>query len=101
MNEGSEMHEIVILGSLETESNDQSGPEDITRGEPRESTPILRALQVVRPLDQLESRPSNAKHALLMSAKLIYVLSSFHMLFCEFYIHLHVKIITFHLNLVL
>ena len=26
----------------------------------------------------------------LMSAKLIYVLSSFHMLFCAFYIHIHV-----------
>ena len=39
--------------------------------------------------------------ALLMSAKLIYVLSSFHMLFCPFYIHIHVKLIKFPLNLVL
>ena len=38
---------------------------------------------------------------LLMSAKLIYVLSSFHMLFCAFYIHIHVKLIKFPLNLVL
>ena len=37
----------------------------------------------------------------LMSAKLIYVLSSFHMLFCAFYIHIHVKIIKVPLNLVL
>ena len=37
----------------------------------------------------------------LMSAKLIYVLSSFHMLFCAFYIHIHVKLIKFPLNLVL
>ena len=37
----------------------------------------------------------------LMSAKLIHVLSSFHMLFCAFYIHIHVKLITFPLNLVL
>ena len=37
----------------------------------------------------------------VMSAKLIYVLSSFHMIFCAFYIHIHVKLITFHLNLVL
>ena len=37
----------------------------------------------------------------VMSAKLIYVLSSFHMLFCAFYIHIHVKLIKFPLNLVL
>ena len=36
-----------------------------------------------------------------MSVKLIYVLSSFHMLFSVFYIHIHVKLITFPLNLVL
>ena len=34
-------------------------------------------------------------------SKLIYVLNSFHMLFCAFYIHIHVKLITFHINLVL
>ena len=33
-----------------------------------------------------------------MSAKLIYVLSLFHMLFCVFYIHIHVKLIKFPLN---
>ena len=38
---------------------------------------------------------------MLMTAKLIYVLSSFHMLFCAFYIHIHVKLIKFPLNLVL
>ena len=37
----------------------------------------------------------------LKSAKLIYVLSSFHMLFCSFCIHIHVKLIKFPLNLVL
>ena len=37
----------------------------------------------------------------VMSAKLLYVLSSFHMLFCEFYIHIHLKLIQFPLNLVL
>ena len=37
----------------------------------------------------------------MMSAKLIYVLSSIHMLFCAFYIHIHVKLIKFSLNLVL
>ena len=37
----------------------------------------------------------------LMSAKLIYVLSSFHMLFCAFNIHIHVKLIKFPLNFVL
>ena len=35
-----------------------------------------------------------------MSEKLIYVLSSFHMLFCAFYIHIHVQLIKFSLNLV-
>ena len=44
---GSEMQEIVISGSPETGSNYQSGPEDIARGEPRESTLIPLALQVV------------------------------------------------------
>ena len=36
-----------------------------------------------------------------MSVKLIYVLSSFHILFIAFYIHIHIKLITFPLNLVL
>ena len=36
-----------------------------------------------------------------MSVKLIYVLSLVHKLFREFYIHIHVKPITFPLNLVL
>ena len=58
---GSEMQAIVVPGSLETGSNDQSGLEDITHGEPRESTPIPPTLQVVRPPDQLEIRPGNAK----------------------------------------
>ena len=39
--------------------------------------------------------------ASVMSAKLIYVLSSFHILFCAFYIHIHVKLIKVPLNLVL
>ena len=34
-----------------------------------------------------------------MSAKLIYVLSSFHILFCAFCIHIHVKLIKLPLNL--
>ena len=51
----------MILGSLEMGSNDQLSSEDIAHGEPRESTPILPTLQVVRPPDQLESRPGNAK----------------------------------------
>ena len=58
------MQAIVISGSPEMGSNDQPGPEDIARGEPRESTPIPPTLQVVRPPDQLESRPGNAKLAL-------------------------------------
>ena len=37
----------------------------------------------------------------VMSVKLIYVLSSFHTLFIAFYIHIHEKLITFPLKLVL
>ena len=37
----------------------------------------------------------------VMSAKLIYVLSSFHKIFYAFGIHIHVKLIQFPLNLVL
>ena len=37
---GSEMQAIVISGSPKMGSNDQSGPEDITRGEPMGSTLI-------------------------------------------------------------
>ena len=59
------MQAIMILGSPEMGSNDQTGPKDIARGEPRESTPIPPALQVVHPPYQLESRPGNAKLALL------------------------------------
>ena len=44
---------------------------------------------------------SVASPSALMNAKLIYVLSSFHMPFCAFYIHIHVKLIKFPLNLVL
>ena len=58
---GSEMQTIMILGSP---ANDQPGSEDITRGEPRESTSIPLTLQVVHPPDQLESRLGNAKLAL-------------------------------------
>ena len=50
---------------------------------------------------KFEPLPPNEDRAILMSAKLIYVLSSFHMLFCAFYIHIHVKLIKFPLNLVL
>ena len=53
MDGGSEMQAIVIPGSPETGSNDQSGLEDIARGEPRESTLIPPALQVVHPPDRL------------------------------------------------
>ena len=41
---GSEMQAIVIPGSPEIESNDQSSSEDIARGEPMEGTPIPSAL---------------------------------------------------------
>ena len=58
------MQEILISGSPETGSNDQSGPEDIARGEPRESTLISPKIQVVHPPDQPESRPGSAKLAL-------------------------------------
>ena len=59
------MQAIVIPASPETGSNDQSGPEDIARGEPRERTPILPVLQAVLPLGQSESCLGTAKLALL------------------------------------
>ena len=59
------MQAIMIPGSPETGSNDQSGPEDIAHGERRESTPIPLALQVVHPPNQSESHLGNAKLALL------------------------------------
>ena len=62
--EGSEMQAILIPGSPETGSNDQSGPEDIAHGEPRESNLISPTLQVVHPPDQPESRHGSAKLAL-------------------------------------
>ena len=52
---GSEVQAIVILASPETGSNDQSGLEHTTHGEPRESTPIPPTLQVVLPPGQSES----------------------------------------------
>ena len=54
----------MIPGSPETRSNDQPSSEDIAIGEPREGSPIPPALHVVRPPDQLESRPGNANLAL-------------------------------------
>ena len=44
--------------------NDQSGLEDIARGEQREDTLIPHALQVVHPLHRLERCPGTAKLAL-------------------------------------
>ena len=55
------MQAIVILVSPETGSNVQSSPEEIVRGEPRESTPIPPVLQVVLPPSQSESCSGNAK----------------------------------------
>ena len=61
----------MIPSSPKTGSNDQPGPKDIARGKPRESTPILPVLQVVRPLDQPESHPGNAKLELPGSKRLM------------------------------
>ena len=53
----SEIQAIFIPGSPEMGSNDQSGPEDIARGEPREGTLIPPALQMIHPPNWSESRP--------------------------------------------
>ena len=45
-------------------SNNQSGQEDIARGEPQESISIPPALQVVLPPGQSESHPGNSKLSL-------------------------------------
>ena len=54
----------MIPASPETGSNVQSGPEEIARGEPQESTPIPPVLQMVLPPSQSEGCPGNAKLAL-------------------------------------
>ena len=58
---GLEMQAILIPGSLEVGSNDQSGSEDIARGGLREDAPIPPALQVVHPPDQSGRRLGTAK----------------------------------------
>ena len=58
---GLEMQTIVIPGSPEVGSNDQSGSEDIARGGLREDALIPPALQVVHPLDQFGRRSGTAK----------------------------------------
>ena len=57
------MQAIVIPGSPKKGSSDQSGPEDVALGEPREGTPILPALQVIHPPDRSKSHPGIAKLA--------------------------------------
>ena len=54
-----------------------------------------------KPVSKVLMDNRSAANVMLMSANLIYVLSSFHMLFCEFCIHIHVKLIKFPLNLIL
>ena len=61
---GLEIQAIVIPGSPEKGSNDQSGPKGIAYGELRESIPIPPVLQMVHPPDRSESRLGNAKLAL-------------------------------------
>ena len=63
--------------------------------------PLLGHDTARRPVIRPGARATQRAVRLVMSAKLIYVLSSFHMLFCAFYIHIHVKLIKLHLNLVL
>ena len=58
---GSEMQAILIPASPETGSNVQLGLEEITRGEPWESTPIPPLLQMVLPPSQSEGCSGNAK----------------------------------------
>ena len=59
----SEMQTIVILGSPEMGSSDQSGPEDVAVGEPRGVTSISLALQVIHPPDRAEARSDMPKLA--------------------------------------
>ena len=61
---GSEIQTIVISASPKMGSNDHPGSKDIAREEPREEAPIPPALQVVHPLERLESHPGAAKLAL-------------------------------------
>ena len=58
---GSEMQVIIIPGTPEMGSSDQSGSEGVTLGELREVTPNPPALQVIHPPDRAESRPNTTK----------------------------------------
>ena len=55
------MQVIVIPTSPKTGSNDQSGSEHTAHGDPRESTLITPALQMVFPPSRSESCPGSAK----------------------------------------
>ena len=58
--------------------------------------------KIARPLCRLLEKDTKFNFdESFMSAKLIYVLSSFHMLFCAFYVYIHLKLIKFPVNLVL
>ena len=71
---------------------------DINKACPRDNFPLPRIDLIVDATTGHELL--SFMDAFLMSAKLIYVLSSFHMLFYAFNIHIHVKLIKFTLNLV-
>ena len=60
---GSKMQAIIISGSPEMGSSDQSGPDGVALGELREVTPIPLALQVIHPPDRAESHSDKAKIA--------------------------------------
>ena len=65
------MQAIVIPGSLEVGSDDQSGSEDVTHGGLREDALIPPALQVVHPPDQSGRRPGTAKLVLSRRKRLL------------------------------
>ena len=47
--EASEVHAIVISGSLEMGLNDQSAPENVTLAKSKEASPAPAVIQVVHP----------------------------------------------------
>ena len=55
--EGSNVQEIVILGSTEIDLNDQSALENATLVESREASPTPAAIQVIHPPEQASGRP--------------------------------------------
>ena len=78
----------------------EEAADDVVEDPPRGEHPVPEVEVEVERTPVPDSSPPSPP-PIADECKLIYVLSSFHMLFYAFYIHIHVKLIKFPLNLVL